>query len=105
MTYKFGDVILGEIPFADVNETKTRPAVVLFEELGNITIMGITSNPHMKGIALRKSDGAILDSVIKTNNIYTLSLDRVKKRLFKISESKKAEICMTLMNQIGCKKN
>ncbi|MCX6774114.1 MAG: type II toxin-antitoxin system PemK/MazF family toxin [Candidatus Micrarchaeota archaeon] len=102
MTYEFGDVVLGEIPFADIDETKTRPAVVLFEELGNVTIMGITSNPHMKGIALKKSDGAALDSVIKTNNIYTLSSDRVKKKLFRISESKKNEICMSLMNQMGC---
>jgi mRNA-degrading endonuclease toxin of MazEF toxin-antitoxin module len=102
MTYEFGDVILGEVPFADMEGAKTRPAVVLFEELDNITVMAITSNPHMKGIALAKSDGAALDSVIKTNAIYTISAGRVKKKLFRISESKKSEICICLVNQMGC---
>jgi mRNA interferase MazF len=102
MTYEFGDVILGEIPFADMEGAKTRPAVVLFEELDNITVMAITSNPYMKGIALRKEDGAALDSVIKTNAIYTISANRIKKKLFRISEPKKSEICMSLINQIGC---
>jgi len=102
MTYEFGDVILGEVPFADMEDAKTRPAVVLFEELNNITVMAITSNPYMKGIVLGKKDGAVLDSVIKTNAIYTISADRIKRRLFKISESKKSEICKSIMNQMGC---
>ena len=65
--YKLGDVILAEIQFADTYEVKTRPAVVLFEEYGNIVIAGITSNLEMEGIRLSKKEGAIKDSIIKLN--------------------------------------
>jgi len=60
------DVILASVQFTDTAEVKTRPAVVLFEELGNVVIAGVTSNLKMKGIPLTRSEGAITDSVIKT---------------------------------------
>ena len=60
-----GDVILASVQFSDTTEIKVRPAVVLFEELGNIVIAGVTSNLKMKGIPLTKSEGAVKDSVIK----------------------------------------
>ena len=52
---KFGDVILAEIQFTDTYEIKKRPAVVLFEEYGNVVVAGITSNTEMKGIPLSKN--------------------------------------------------
>jgi mRNA interferase MazF len=66
---KPGDVILARVQFTSTREVKTRPAVVLFEELGNVVIAGITSNLKMKGIPLKRSEGAIKDSVIKLNYI------------------------------------
>ena len=45
--HKTGDVILAQIQFTDTFEIKTRPAVVLFEEFGNIVVVGITSNTEM----------------------------------------------------------
>ena len=47
---KPGDVILATVQFTDTDEVKVRPAVVLFEELGNVVVAGVTSNPRMKGI-------------------------------------------------------
>ncbi len=73
-------------------EVKTRPAVVLFEELGNVVIAGITSNLKMKGIPLTKSEGAIKESVIKLNYIFTISQEMVSKVLFHLSNEKKAII-------------
>ena len=70
---KLGDVILAEIQFTDTFEVKTRPAVVLFEEFGNVVVAGVTSNLEMKGILLTKKDGALKDSVIKLNYIFTIS--------------------------------
>jgi len=82
---KAGDIIVASVQFTDTPEVKTRPAVVLFEELGNVVIAGITSNLKMKGIPLTKSEGAIKDSVIKLNYIFTISKMMIEKTLF-ISE-------------------
>ena len=87
--HRFGDVILAHVQFTDTFEIKTRPVLVLFEEEGNIVAMGITSNLKMKGVALTRKDGALKDSIIKLNYIFTISEKMVKKFLFSISESKK----------------
>ena len=87
-----GQVIMAYVPFANSNEIKSRPAVVLFEELGNIIVAGITSNIKMKGIPLTKKEGAFKESVIKTNYIFTISEKMVKKKLFELSKEKKEKL-------------
>lgn len=87
--YKLGTVILAEIQFADSPEIKTRPAVILFEEYGNVIVAGITSNLKMDGIPLSKKEGAVKDSIIKLNYIFTISEKMVKKTLFSLSNEKK----------------
>ena len=86
---KAGDVIVASVQFTDTAEVKIRPAVVLFEELGNVVIAGITSNLGMKGIPLSKSEGAIKDSVIKLNYIFTISNEMVSKVVLHLSKEKK----------------
>lgn len=87
--YNFGDVILANVQFTDTFEVKKRPSLVLFEEQGNIVVMGITSNLKMKGISLTKKEGAIKDSIIKLNYVFTISEIMAEKLLFKINEEKK----------------
>ncbi|MBI5392876.1 type II toxin-antitoxin system PemK/MazF family toxin [Candidatus Woesearchaeota archaeon] len=87
--HKLGDIVLAHIQFTDTFESKKRPAVVLFEELGNIVVAGITSNNNMQGIQLTTKEGAIKESVIKLNYIFTISEKMVEKELFKLSEEKK----------------
>jgi len=84
-----GDIIVASVQFTDTAEVKTRPAVVLFEELGNVVIAGITSNLRMKGIPLSKSEGALRDSVIKLNYIFTISNEMVSKVILHLSKDKK----------------
>lgn len=86
---KFGDVILTEVQYTDTFEVKIRPALVLFEEYNNVVLAGITSNLEMKGIPLSKKEGAVKDSVIKINYIFTISNKMIKKGLFKLSSKKK----------------
>jgi len=86
---KAGDIIVASVQFTDTAEVKTRPAVVLFEELGNVVIAGITSNLKMKGIPLTKREGAIKDSVIKLNYVFTISEEMVSKVIFHLSNEKK----------------
>src|SRR5271169_5530262 len=98
---KPGDVILASVQFTDTNEVKTRPAVVLFEELGNIVVAGVTSNLKMKGIPLTKSEGALKDSVIKLNYIFTISEEMVSKVIFHLSEEKKRVIFNDLTKKLN----
>lgn len=89
--HKFGEIILASVQYTDTFEIKKRPALILFEEKGNVVVMGITSNPKMEGIPLTKNEGAIKDSVIKINYIFTISEKMIERKLFSIS-SKKREI-------------
>ena len=98
--YKFGTVILAEIQFTDTYEIKTRPSVILFEEYGNIVVAGITSNLEMNGIPLLKKEGAIKDSVIKINYIFTISEKMIKKVLFSLSNEKKKMIISEFMKKL-----
>ena len=86
---KSGEVVLANVQFTDTFEIKKRPCVVLFEELGNVVIVGITSNKNMQGIQLTKQEGAIKDSVIKTNYIFTTTAAFIEKKLFELSPQKK----------------
>ncbi len=98
--YKTGDVILAEVQFTDTFEIKTRPAVVLFEELGNIVVAGVTSNIKMEGIPLTRKEGAVKDSIIKINYIFTISGKMVKKRLFALLQEKKKLLVSELIKRL-----
>ena len=87
--HSFWDVVLAEVQYTDTFEVKERPAVVLFEEYGNVVVAGITSNREMEGIPLTKKEGAVKESVIKINYIFTISEKMIKKPLFKLSTEKK----------------
>ena len=90
--HKSGDVVLVQAQFTDTFEIKTRPAVVLFEELGNVVIAGVTSNPKIAGVPLTKKEGAVKDSVIKLNYIFTVSEQMIRKTLFSLTKEKKQKI-------------
>jgi len=96
-----GDVIVARVQFTDTAEVKTRPAVVLFEELGNVVIAGITSNLKMKGIPLSKSEGALKESVIKLNYIFTISDEMVSKVVLHLSKEKKRFIFDELTKKLN----
>jgi len=87
--YNSGDVVLAKIQFTDTFEIKKRPALVLFEEYYNIIVAGITSNLEMDGVKITKKEGAIKDSVIKLNYIFTISSVMIEKKLFSLTKNKK----------------
>ncbi len=88
-TFKNGDVILAIVQFTDAPDVKTRPAVILFEEFDNVIVAGITSNIKMIGVPLSKEEGAIKESVIKLNYIFTISKIMISKVLFSLSPEKR----------------
>lgn len=86
---KAGDVIITRMQFIDNQGSKIRPALVLFEELGNIVIAGITTNLQMKGIRISTKEGAAQDSIIKLNYIFTITDEAILKTVFHLSSEKK----------------
>tara|TARA_Y100000310_G_C20702563_1_gene831294 strand:- start:8627 stop:8941 length:315 start_codon:yes stop_codon:yes gene_type:complete len=100
-----GDVILTQLQFTDSVEVKKRPAVVLFEDFTNIVVAGVTSNLEMKGIPLTKEDGAIKESVIKTNYIFTIAEKAISKKLFKLNKKKKTILYTELEKKLEKLKN
>lgn len=86
---KAGDIILTRMQFTDSQESKVRPALVLFEELGNIIIAGITTNLQMKGVRISIKEGAAQESIIKLNYIFTITNEAILKTVFQLSSEKK----------------
>ena len=99
--YKSGDVILAQIQFTDTFEIKKRPSVILFEEFGNVIVAGISSNLRMEGISLSKDEGAIKESIIKLNYIFTISNKMIVKKLFSLSLEKKKILHEELIKRLG----
>ncbi|MEK6938176.1 MAG: type II toxin-antitoxin system PemK/MazF family toxin [Nanoarchaeota archaeon] len=98
---KPGDVILTKVQFTDTSEIKVRPAVVLFEDCGNVVLAGITSNQEMKGIPLTVKEGAVKDSVIKLNYIFTISEMMVQKVLFHLTTQRKKQVYEELVRELN----
>ena len=96
-----GDVVLATVQFTDTFETKKRPALVLFGEFDNVVVAGITSNPEMKGVSITKKEGAIKDSVIKLNYIFTVSKLMIEKVLFSLSKEKKKKVYDELVKKLN----
>lgn len=98
--YKGGDIILAKVQFTDTFEVKIRPALVLFEEFDNIVVAGITSNRDMKGIPLNRKEGAIKESVIQLNYIFTISKMMIERKLFSLNEAKKRRVYVELIKKL-----
>ncbi len=98
--YKAGDVVLAAVQFTDTVEVKKRPVAVLFSELGNIVVAGITSNTEMKGLPLKQSEGAAKDSIIKANYIFTIHERAIEKKLFSLSAEKRKMLYNELDSRI-----
>lgn len=96
-----GEVVLTKVQFTDTFEIKKRPALVLFEEFNNVVVAGITSNPGMKGIPLTKKEGAVKDSVIKLNYLFTVSGAMIEKVLFSLTKEKKKRVFDGLVEKLG----
>ncbi len=96
-----GDVVLVPVQFTEVDEVKKRPGVVLFEEHDNVVIAGITSNVKMDGIPLTVKEGAIKESVIKLNYIFTVSSVMIDRVLFSLTKEKRTIIHDALVEKIS----
>ena len=95
-----GDVVLAKVQFTDTFEIKKRPALILFEEFDNVVVAGITSNLQMEGVPILKEEGAIKDSVIKLNYIFTISKAMISKTVFHLNKKKKSMVFDELIERL-----
>ena len=84
-----GEVVVASVKLPGSDVSTTRAVVVLFEDFGNVVVAGITSNPYFRGIPLTKREGALRDSIIKLNNVFTVDSDTLSRPLFRLSKEKK----------------
>jgi len=103
--FNSGDVVLTRVQYTDTGEVKTRPVLVLFEELGNVVVAGITSNINMKGVFLTKKEGMIKNSVIKLNYIFTISSQFISNKLFSLTLKKRKEVYEELIKRFNSLKS
>lgn len=87
--YEQKDIIL--IPFSDLTSNKVRPALIISNStLKNDKIcMLITSKESNNGITIKNSDlesTLHLQSYVKPHRIFTISEDRIIKKINSISE-------------------
>jgi mRNA interferase MazF len=99
--FKQGTVVLAQLQFTDTFEIKCRPAVVLYEQHGNIVVAGVTSNIDMEGIPLTRKEGAAKNSVIKPNYIFTISERMIKRQLFTLSPQKHELLITAIIKLLG----
>ena len=99
--HNFGEVILATVQFTDTFEVKKRPVLVLFEEQGNVVVVGITSNLNMKGVPLTKKEGSFKESIIKLNYIFTISERMIERVLFSVSKEKREHIKMEFLRKFN----
>lgn len=96
---KFGDIVLTQY-IVDTFEVKIKPALVLFEDFGNVVAAGVTSNKEMEGIPLTRKEGAIKESAIKLNSIFTVSEQMIQKTLFSLSSQKKQTVRSAFLKKL-----
>ncbi len=99
-----GDIVITRVRFADNEGSKIRPALILFEEHGNVIIAGITTNLRMKGIHIVRSEGTAQDSVIKLNYIFTITNDSILKAVFTLSKEKREIVLEELYKKLDALK-
>lgn len=102
---KAGDIVIVRVQFTDGPESKLRPALVLFEELGNVVIAGISTNLHMNGVPLSKKEGAAQDSVIKLNYLFTVTNEAILKIAFRVNREKRELVFEELRRRLGVLKS
>ena len=97
---KPGDVVIARLQFTDSNESKIRPALVLFEELGNVIVAGITTNLKMNGIPITVKEGASQDSILKLNYIFTITNETILKTVFHLGKEKRQIVFNELQKRL-----
>ena len=94
--YRRGEVLLAELPFADITGSKVRPIVVVQNDIankvsGNLIVVSVSARvPHYllptqyrveAASSVGKQAGLIKNSVVDCSVIYTVAKNRIRRQL------------------------
>lgn len=105
MTIKIGDIVLAPFPFTDLSDNKLRPALVLFIENQNITLVFITSNLSIaatndiviKPDALNRLRNS---SLFKITKLFTIDTELIELKYGALSKNDFNNLCNKLIGKI-----
>lgn len=94
-----GQVVLATFPFSDLTSNKLRPCLIIgLADFNDVLLCQITSQPYQskKTVGLNSDDfssGSIaIDSFIRPDKIATLDINRIKRTLGVIKDTKLTEV-------------
>lgn len=105
--YRRGDLLLIDLPFADVTQSKVRPALLVQNDVankvsGNLIVVSISSRVPQRllptqykvtaGSPLAQAAGLLRDSVVDCSVIYTVASNRVRRKIGAFPSQVMAEI-------------
>ncbi|MDP3919059.1 MAG: type II toxin-antitoxin system PemK/MazF family toxin [Nanoarchaeota archaeon] len=99
-TFTKGDIVLFPFPYTDLSSRKLRPSLVISNQMEDdillcqITSKGIKKDKYtveLKNNELLEGD-LMIDSYVRTNMIFTASIELILKKLCKVNKSKYDEI-------------
>lgn len=109
--YRRGEVLLVELPFADITDSKVRPVVVVQNDIankvsGNLIVVSVSARvPHRllptqhrveAASSVGRQAGLIKDSVIDCSVIYTVAKNRIRRKLGALPDEamSKIDVCL-----------
>lgn len=98
--YKSGDIVLCNCPFLDSNDYKKRPALIVYSSGNHFIMCPVTSNLNRPGVFVGVEDGLPINSVIRTDYIFTILKNTVIKKYLSLNFKKKEDICNKLTFKI-----
>ena len=107
-TFRKGDIVLFPFPYTDLSNRKIRPCLVISDEMEqDIILCQITSKmtrADQYSIELKKDEtleGTLqIDSLIRTNMLFTASKFQILKRICKVTDTKYREIINKIIKTI-----
>ena len=109
--YRRGEVLLADLPFADITRSKVRPVVVVQNDIankvsGNLIVISVSARvPHRllptqyrveTASPVGRQAGLIKDSVVDCSVIYTVAKNRVRRKLGAFPREAMSEIDVCL---------
>jgi mRNA interferase MazF len=106
-TYHRGDLLLVDLPFADVAQSKVRPALLIQNDVankfsGNLIVVAISFRVPQRLLptqfeihaqsSLAQAAGLVRDSVVDCGVIYTIAKTRVRRKIGAFPSEAIAEI-------------